>query len=175
MTGAYYVRRRTFLRKVESGGDSADGLCAAVPIAIHVEELAVKPDGINVNRIVDEGNDARARIARNSPDGRREIFPKHLLGADPRALPGRLPRQRPAPLLVARGPAGDTGNSVDGGTRATLRLPPGLTGTPTPPAVRCILTHRTAIPRLGMLGLKELLAVFQQAAPSPRSLTRALP
>jgi len=57
----------------------------------------------------------------------------------------------------------------------TLRLPPGLTGTPTPPAVRCIMTHRTAIPRLGMLGLKELLAVFQQTAPSPWRLTGALP
>jgi len=57
----------------------------------------------------------------------------------------------------------------------TLRLPPGLTGTPTPPAVRCILTHRTAIPRLDMLGLKELLAVFQQTAPPPWPPTRALP
>jgi len=45
--------------RVESGGDYADSFCAAVPIATHVEELAVKPDGINVNRIVDEGNDAR--------------------------------------------------------------------------------------------------------------------
>jgi hypothetical protein len=57
----------------------------------------------------------------------------------------------------------------------TLRLPPGLTGTPMPPAVGCILTHRTAIPRLGMLGLKELLAVFQQTAPPPRPPTGALP
>jgi hypothetical protein len=57
----------------------------------------------------------------------------------------------------------------------TLRLPPCLTGTPTPPVVGCILTRRTAIPRLGMLGLEELLAVFQQTAPSPWPPTRALP
>jgi len=57
----------------------------------------------------------------------------------------------------------------------TLRLPPGLTGTPTPPTVGCILTHRAAIPCLRMLGLKELLAVFQQTAPPPRLLTGALP
>ncbi|MGA2253529.1 MAG: hypothetical protein ABSG53_02615 [Thermoguttaceae bacterium] len=31
-----------------------------------------------------------------------------------------------------------------------LRLPPRLAGTPKPPAVRCILTRRTAIPRLGI-------------------------
>jgi len=57
----------------------------------------------------------------------------------------------------------------------TLRLPPGLAGTPMPPAVRCILTHQTAIPRLGIFGLKELLAVFQQTAAPPRRLTGALP
>ena len=38
---------------------------------------------------------------------------------------------------------------------ATLRLPPGLVGTPTPPTVRRILTRRTAIPRLGILGLER--------------------
>ena len=58
---------------------------------------------------------------------------------------------------------------------ALLRLPPGLVGTPMPPTVRCILTRRTAIPRLGILGLEELLAAFQQAAPLPWPSTRALP
>ena len=57
----------------------------------------------------------------------------------------------------------------------TLRLPPSLAGTPMPPAVRCILTHRTAIPRLDIFGLKELLAVFQQTAAPPWRLTGALP
>jgi hypothetical protein len=44
---------------------------------------------------------------------------------------------------------------------ATLRLPPGLVGMPTSPAICRILTRRTAIPRLGILGLEELLAAFQ--------------
>ena len=57
----------------------------------------------------------------------------------------------------------------------TLRLPPGLPGTPMSPAVGCILTCRTAIPRLSILGLEELLAAFQQAAPPPWPLTGALP
>ena len=56
-----------------------------------------------------------------------------------------------------------------------LRLPPDLAGTPMPPAIRCILARRAAIPRLGIFGLKELLAVFQQTAPPPWRLTRALP
>jgi hypothetical protein len=44
---------------------------------------------------------------------------------------------------------------------APLRLPPHLVGMPMPPAVGCILTRRTAIPRLAILGLEELLAAFQ--------------
>src|ERR1039458_2673412 len=102
--------------RVESGGDSADGLCAAVPTAPHAGGLAVKPDGISTNRIVDEGNTARERTARSSPDGHKEIFPKCRLGADPRTPPRRPAPQRPAPPPAARGPAGDTDNSVDGGT-----------------------------------------------------------
>ena len=58
---------------------------------------------------------------------------------------------------------------------ASLRLPPGLIGMPMSPAVRGILTRRTAIPRLGVLRLEELLAAFQQAAPLPRLPTGALP
>ncbi len=58
---------------------------------------------------------------------------------------------------------------------ATIRLPPRLVGTPIPPAIRRILARRTAIPRLGILGLEELLAAFQQAAPPPWPLTGALP
>ena len=44
---------------------------------------------------------------------------------------------------------------------AMVRLPPDLVGMPMPPAVGCILTRRTAIPRLGILRLEELLAAFQ--------------
>ena len=44
---------------------------------------------------------------------------------------------------------------------ATLRLPPCLVGTPTPPTVCRILTRRTAIPRLVIVGLEELLTAFQ--------------
>ena len=58
---------------------------------------------------------------------------------------------------------------------AVLRLPPGLVGMPMPPAVGCILTRRTAIPRLAILGLEGLLAAFQQTAAPPRPSTRALP
>ena len=58
---------------------------------------------------------------------------------------------------------------------AAVRLPPGLAGTPMPPTIRCILTRRTAIPRLGIFGLEELLAAFQQAATLPRRLAGALP
>jgi hypothetical protein len=57
----------------------------------------------------------------------------------------------------------------------TLRLPPSLVGTPTPPTVCRILTRRTAIPRLVVVGLEELLAAFQKTAPLPRRLTGALP
>jgi len=57
----------------------------------------------------------------------------------------------------------------------TLRLPPGLAGTPTPPAVRRIPTQGTAIPGLGIFGLEELLAVFQQTAAPSRPPTRPLP
>ena len=58
---------------------------------------------------------------------------------------------------------------------ATLRLPPCLVGAPTPPTVCRILTCRTAIPRLVIVGLEELLAAFQKTAPLPRRLTGALP
>jgi hypothetical protein len=101
-----------------SGDDSASGICAAVPTAIRAGGLAVKLDGISTNRIVGEGNAARERTARSSPDGHKEIFPKYRLGADPRTPPRRPARQRPVPPPAARGPAGDTDNSVDGGTRA---------------------------------------------------------
>jgi hypothetical protein len=58
---------------------------------------------------------------------------------------------------------------------AFLRLPPSLVGMPTPPAVRCILTRHAAIARLGILGMEELLAAFQQATPPPWPPTGALP
>ena len=101
----------------ESGGDSADRACAAVPTAPRAGSRAVKRDGTSRNRTADAGNTAREQTTRNSPDGHMEIVPKHRLGADPRTGPGKLPRHRPAPPPVARGPAGDTGNSAGGGTR----------------------------------------------------------
>jgi hypothetical protein len=104
--------------RAESGDDSAGDLCAAVPTAIRAGGLAVRLDGISTNKIVDEGNVGRERTTRNSPDGHKESFPKYRLGADPRTPPGRSARQRPVPPPAARGPAGDTDNSVDGGTRA---------------------------------------------------------
>src|SRR3990172_8837719 len=58
---------------------------------------------------------------------------------------------------------------------ATFRLPPGPAGTPTPPPPGFLLTRRTAVPRLGMPGLKEPLAPLQQAAAPPRPPARALP
>ena len=58
---------------------------------------------------------------------------------------------------------------------AMVRLPPGLVGMPMPPAVCCILTRRTTIPCLGILGLERLLAAFQQTAAPPWPSTRALP
>jgi len=58
---------------------------------------------------------------------------------------------------------------------ATLRFPPGLVGIPMPPTVSFLLTRRTAIPRLGILGLEELLTAFQKTTPLPRRLTGALP
>jgi len=58
---------------------------------------------------------------------------------------------------------------------AALRLSPGLVGTPTPPTIRRILTRRTAIPRLVVVGLEELLTAFQKTTPLPRRLTGALP
>jgi hypothetical protein len=58
---------------------------------------------------------------------------------------------------------------------ATLRLPPCLVGTPTPPTACRIPTCHTAISRLGIVGLEELLAAFQQTAPLPRRPAGALP
>jgi len=58
---------------------------------------------------------------------------------------------------------------------AARRLSPGLVGTPTPPTIRRILTRRTAIPRLVVVGLEELLTAFQKTTPLPRRLTGALP
>lgn len=58
---------------------------------------------------------------------------------------------------------------------ARFRLPPSLAGTPRTPAVGRLLACRTAIPRLRAVGLKELLAALQQAAPPSRPSTRALP
>lgn len=60
----------------------------------------------------------RERTTRSSPDGHKKIFPKCRLGADPRTPPWRPAPQRSVPLPAARGPAGDTDNSVDGGSRA---------------------------------------------------------
>lgn len=53
-------------------------------------------------------------------------------------------------------------------------LPPSLAGTPMPPPICRLLACRTAVPRLGILGLKELLAAFQQTAATTRPSTRAL-
>jgi hypothetical protein len=102
----------------ESGDDSAARVYVAVPTAIRAVGLAVRLDGIGTNRIADEASVVRERTTRNSPDGHKKSFPKYPLGADPRTGPGRSARQQPLPPPAARGPAGDTDNSVDGGTRA---------------------------------------------------------
>jgi hypothetical protein len=57
----------------------------------------------------------------------------------------------------------------------TFRLPPSPAGTPPPPSPGFLLTCRTAVPRLRMPGLKELLAAFEQTPPSSRRPTGALP
>src|ERR1039458_2673411 len=76
-------------------------------------------------------------------------------------------------LLPLAGPLAIPTTRLTAALPASLCLPPGLAGTPMPPAVRCILTRQTAIPRLGIFGLKELLAVFQQTAAPPWRLTGA--
>jgi hypothetical protein len=87
----------------------------------------------------------------------------HPLGPGPLGLPLiACPPPIPATLLAAALPA-------------TVRLPPGLTGTPRSPAVRRPLTCRTAIPRLRPPGLKDPLASLQQTTPPPRPPARALP
>ena len=123
--------------RAESGDDSADRLYAAVPTASHAGGHAVKPDGTSTNRNAGEGNAARERTTRSSPDGHREIFSEPRLGADPRTPSGRLPWQRSAPPPAARGPAGDTDSSVDGGTHVhspsdamSARLASGASGLP---------------------------------------------
>jgi hypothetical protein len=58
---------------------------------------------------------------------------------------------------------------------ATVRLPPGLAGTPGPPPLGCLLTRRTAIPRLRAARHKGLLAPLQQTATPPRPPARGLP
>jgi hypothetical protein len=103
--------------RVESGGDSTACVSAAVPNAARAGSHAVKPCGTSNSRTAGAANAAREQTTRSSPDGRREIFPHRRLGAHPRAGP-RLPaRQPPAPPLAAGGPALDSGNSADGGTR----------------------------------------------------------
>jgi hypothetical protein len=83
-----------------------------------------------------------------------------------RGLIGFSPPAEPLPITVAL---------LTAALPAMVRLPPDLIGMPVPPAVCGILTRRAAIPRLGILGLEELLAAFQQAAPPPWPLTGALP
>jgi hypothetical protein len=83
-----------------------------------------------------------------------------------RSLIGFSPLTEPLPIAVAL---------LTAALPAMVRLPPDLIGMPVPPAVCGILTRRAAIPRLGILGLEELLAAFQQAAPPPWPLTGALP
>ncbi|MBM3153170.1 MAG: hypothetical protein FJZ96_13370 [Chloroflexi bacterium] len=58
------------------------------------------------------------------------------------------PLSVPAALLAAALPA-------------VVCLPPGLAGAPTPPAIRRILTRRTAVPCLRPLRLKEPFASLQ--------------
>ena len=69
-----------------------------------------------------------------------------------RGLIGFSPLTEPLPIAVAL---------LTAALPAMVRLPPDLVGMPMPPAVGGILTRRTAIPRLGILGLEELLAAFQ--------------
>ena len=78
----------------------------------------------------------------------------------------------PRGIVLVTGPTG-SGKSTT--LAAMVRLPPCLAGTPMPPTVGCILTRRTAIPRLGRFGLEKPLAAFQQAAPRPWPPTGALP
>lgn len=58
---------------------------------------------------------------------------------------------------------------------AAVRLPVRLVGTPPPPARSRTPTCRPAVARLRTLGHEELLAAFQQTAPTTRRPARALP
>jgi hypothetical protein len=69
-----------------------------------------------------------------------------------RSLIGFSPLAEPLPIAVAL---------LTAALPAMVRLPPDLVGMPMPPAVGCILTRSTAIPRLGILRLEELLTAFQ--------------
>ena len=103
--------------KVESDADCAAPVYAVVPTVSRAAARAVTPDGTSTNRTADAGNAAREQTTRSSPAARREIFPKHPLGAHPRAPSPRSPVPPPA----AGGHAADTDNSVDGGTPARPR------------------------------------------------------
>ena len=107
--------------------------------------------------------------------GTGRFFQSRRLGADPRAGPGRFLQQRPLPPPAARAPAGDTGNSAGDDTRGRLPSSARSGRHAKPPPLCRLLTPPTAIPRLGIVGLEELLAAFQQAATPPRPPTRALP
>lgn len=100
--------------RVESDADCAALVYAAAPTSPRAGARAVKPDGTSTNRIVDVGSAAWEQTTRSSPAGHKKIFPKSRLGADPRAEPV-MPLQR-LPLLAARAPAADTGNSGGDGT-----------------------------------------------------------
>ena len=117
----------------------------------------------------------RERTTRNTPDGHKRFFRsvgsavtlaigfRDGLGSPLSRLPPLPDTQSiPTTLLAAA-------------LTPFLSLPPGLVGTPMPPTVCCILACRAAIPHLGIFGLEELLAAFQQAAPLPRRLAGALP
>ena len=86
-----------------------------------------------------------------------------LLGSNPfRLMPMTYPLSIAATLLTTA-------------RAAPLRLPPDLVGMPTPPTVGSILTCRAAVPRLGVFGLEEPFAAFQQTAPLPGPPAGALP
>ena len=119
---------------------------------------------------------AKERTTRSTQAGHKEIFPESPLGAGPRVP--RWPAGSPAASSASR--RSRTRWRYRQLCRRRHSRPPSVfrqawPARQRPPPLGCLLTRRTAIPRLRTARLKELLAPLQQTAPPPRPPARGLP
>ena len=103
----YSTPKRTLqaARETAATAPLQNGRSAAIPSGLHVDGLAVKPDGIRRNRTFLAANEALSGIVHNSRAENREFFPNRP--------PSDGPRRRPP--LDAPAHVGGNGTIVRGG------------------------------------------------------------